>query len=107
MKFFVLLFALLIAFVSVSFSQEDTCKIEVVKRIHTVYPPEAMKNKIEGTVYVDITISKDGLVETAMVSKTDNEILNEAALDAVVRWKFKPALHVHKATIPFKFKLSG
>lgn len=89
-----------------SVAQEDSCKIETVKKVNPIYPEEAKKEGVEGTVYVGITINKEGLVETAMVTKTDDERLNIAALNAVIQWKFKPLTKICKVTIPVKFKLA-
>jgi protein TonB len=55
------------------------------------YPAQAARNKIEGTVVVRFEVDEKGKVKKARISKGIEE-LNEAALDAVRAWKFKPAI---------------
>jgi len=56
-----------------------------------VYPLEAKKARIQGTVLLDTVIGKDGSVETATVTSGPQE-LRQSALDAVRTWKYKPFL---------------
>lgn len=56
-----------------------------------VYPPEAKKARIQGTVLIDVVISKDGSVLSPEVTSGPKE-LRESALDAVRQWKYKPFL---------------
>lgn len=75
------------------------------------YPDEARKQGIEGTVYVKLLVNDKGVVERAVVEQSDAEILNQASIDAAMKWKFKPGRS--KGTpvstwimLPFKFKLA-
>lgn len=56
------------------------------------YPPEAKKKKIQGTVVIDTTISKEGAVEDLHVVKTPDPSLAEGALKAVRTWRYRPYL---------------
>lgn len=56
-----------------------------------VYPREAKKQGIEGQVVLLITVEADGRVSTAKVVSGPGHGLNEAARDAVLRARFKPA----------------
>lgn len=56
-----------------------------------VYPREAKKQGIEGQVVLLITVESDGRVSTARVVSGPGHGLNEAARDAVLRARFKPA----------------
>ena len=56
-----------------------------------VYPVEAKKAKIQGTVLIDVVISKDGDVLSPKVTSGPKE-LRQSALDAVSQWKYKPFL---------------
>jgi periplasmic protein TonB len=56
------------------------------------YPPEAKKNDVEGTVRLKLTIDDLGNVVNAGIINGPGYGLNEAARDAVKRFKFKPAL---------------
>jgi len=81
---------------------------EMVQQFLPDYPNEAVKNKIEGMVWVSLWIDESGKVAEAKVTKTDNEILNQAAIDAGKRWLFKPAIAKGKpvavwVTVPFRF----
>jgi protein TonB len=56
-----------------------------------VYPREAKKQGIEGQVVLLITVEADGRVSGARVVSGPGHGLNEAARDAVLRARFKPA----------------
>lgn len=56
-----------------------------------VYPREAKKQGIEGQVVLLITVEADGRVSAARVVSGPGHGLNEAARDAVLRARFKPA----------------
>ena len=103
MRWFIILLALLI--VTPVVAQEVS--IEVVKRAAVVYPDSAKVKGIEGTVMVQATIGTNGLVKVVSVTKSDNKILNEAAMDAVLKWQFKPIPKEYNITIPIRFKLSS
>ena len=56
-----------------------------------VYPREAKKQGIEGQVVLLITVEADGTVSMAKVVSGPGHGLNEAARDAILRARFKPA----------------
>jgi TonB family protein len=56
------------------------------------YPPEERKKKIQGTVVLDATVSKEGLIENLRVVKSPAESLSRSALDAVRTWRYRPYL---------------
>lgn len=73
------------------------------------YPDLARKAQIEGIVVVTVTIGKTGLVENAVIFKSI-PMLDEAALEAAKKCKFKPAKQRDKfvkvkMNVPFNFKL--
>jgi protein TonB len=83
---------------------------EMVKQIQPDYPDEAVKNRLEGLVWVSLWIDESGKVAQAKVTKTDNEVFNQAAIDAGKQWIFKPAIAKGKpiavwVTVPFRFTL--
>jgi len=53
------------------------------------YPPLAHNNRIEGSVVLEVTISKTGSIETLHVIKGPQP-LRSAAVDAVRYWRYKP-----------------
>ena len=54
-----------------------------------VYPPEAKKKHIQGTVVVKAVISKQGTIESAHVI-SGPKILREPSLKAIRTWRYKP-----------------
>ena len=68
--------------------------VQQAKRDHFVqptYPPLAKQSGIEGTVVLNVTIDKDGNVQTADVV-TGHPLLIPAAIDAVKQWTYKTTL---------------
>jgi protein TonB len=55
------------------------------------YPIESRRKREEGTVRLRVVITTDGRVKTISVAKSSGfERLDEAALETVRKWKFKP-----------------
>lgn len=84
--------------------QEDTVyefsivqvKPQLIKKVLPEYPELARKAGLEGKVIVELVVGKDGQVKDARILKSDNEIFNQAALDAVKQYVFKPAMQNDK-----------
>ena len=83
--------------------------------VRTVAPkyPEAMRRDgASGVVTVSCTIDEMGNVQEPKVEKASNTVFCEPALEALRKWKFKPAkrggsavaIHV---TFPIKFNISN
>lgn len=77
------------------------------------YPPSARRRGIEGKVLVRAEIQIDGSCSRVeLKSGSGSDMLNQAALDAVKKWRFVPA---HKGTqpltawveVPITFKLEN
>lgn len=84
---------------------------EATKQVQPKYPDAALKDSAEGTVWTKVWIDESGNVAKAELQKSDAIIFNQAALDAVKQWTFKPAMKDGKAiatwvSIPFRFKIS-
>jgi len=84
-------------------------KPQIIKKEVPVYPDLARRAQIEGKVVVTVTIDKQGNVEKADIFKSV-PMLDEAAIAAAMRCKFKPAKQRDKfvkvkMNIPFDFKL--
>ena len=62
----------------------------IVNKVEPVYPEVARKARISGIVIVECTINKNGDVTDVHVLKPLPFGLDQAAADAVRRWKFKP-----------------
>lgn len=77
---------------------------EVVKRVTPVYPEVAKKDSIEGQVIVQITIDESGkVIQAEVVQARPPGIFDQAALDAIKQWEFKPATADGK---PIKVKMA-
>jgi periplasmic protein TonB len=90
----------------------DVVKPELVNRVNPSYPRLAQQKKVEGTVIISILVSENGDVSDARVLREagGSSGLNEAALSAVRKWKFRPGVKEGKRvkvwmTYPIVFKL--
>jgi len=61
----------------------------LVHRVEPVYPAEARKDKLEGTIALDIVVGRDGSV-ISMHALNGPDVLARAAMDALRWWKFEP-----------------
>lgn len=64
----------------------------VVKEVKPQYTPQAMKARIQGTVWLECVVNESGDVSDVTVTRSlDKEYgLDEAAIAAARQWKFKP-----------------
>jgi protein TonB len=62
----------------------------VISRVDPVYPEVARKARISGIVIIEAIIDKGGTVRDVKVLKGLPFGLDQAAADAVRRWRFKP-----------------
>ncbi len=74
------------------------------------YPPQMKSEGVDGVVAVRVHISADGSVAECTVAKSNRAEFDQAALDAVQKWKFKPATKdgapvACKIVIPIRFSL--
>lgn len=61
-------------------------------RINPDYPPRALSRNLEGWVQVQFTITATGTVKDASVIKSSNPIFEEAAIKAILRWRYNPKI---------------
>ena len=85
---------------------------KLIDKVNPVYPEEARKAKVEGVVILGARIDKEGNVSNVMVIKSKESLLNEAAMDAVRKWKYEPMVIEGKPveavfTVTISFKLNG
>jgi len=66
-----------------------------VTRVEPAYPEFAREAQIQGKVTLHVLVGKDGRVKNVKVIKGVTG-LNEAAVDAIKKWVFKPALSNNK-----------
>ena len=74
------------------------------------YPTAMRRQSISGMVAVSIVIDDTGVVTSTKVVKTSQVEFEEPAIEAVKKWKFKPAQKdgapvKMKVTVPIKFNL--
>jgi len=77
---------------------------------NVIYPLDARKAGIEGKVIVRVYIDKKGKVKKTEIMITDSDILSQAAIDAVKKTAFTPAISKNEPigcwiSIPINFKL--
>jgi TonB family protein len=66
-------------------------KLKTVVKVPPVYPVDAKKQKIQGTVVLSVVIGKDGSPENIKVTGGP-DALQQSALDAVRQWRWQPFL---------------
>ncbi|HTI95609.1 MAG TPA: energy transducer TonB [Rudaea sp.] len=90
-----------------------TTPAELLKSVPPSYPPEAYRSRQQGWVEVAFTITTDGKVVNAKVASSQpSRVFDQAALEAVRRWTFKPRMvngqpAEEQATRRIEFKLGG
>lgn len=83
---------------------------QLVKEVIPEYPEVAQKAGLEGTVFLQFVVGRDGMVKHVTVLKGP-EIFREAAMNAVMQFQFKPALQNDRPvqvrmTRPIRFRLT-
>jgi protein TonB len=84
----------------------------VIHRVEPVYPEFAKKAGLEGQVYVNIWVDKEGKVRDVKVLKSDSEIFNEPVIAACKQWIFSPAMMKNGpvavwVAVPFRFSIQN
>ncbi|HYP16096.1 MAG TPA: TonB family protein [Opitutus sp.] len=79
-----------------------------VKAVPPVYPPELLADGTSGVVILKVVIDDNGDVVESTTLKATREEFAAAAIEAVGRWKFKPARKAGQAvrsqiSLPIKF----
>lgn len=68
-------------------------QLAAIVRIPPTYPLEARRRKIEGWVRMELTVLEDGSVTDVRVKSAEPAgIFEQAAMAAITRWKFRPAM---------------
>jgi protein TonB len=63
----------------------------LIHQVNPVYPPLARQARVQGVVVLEAVISREGSIESLRVV-TGHPLLNQAALDAVKQWKYRPTM---------------
>jgi len=72
-------------------------KPRIIKMVKPVYPAEALKKKIAGTVILEATSNEKGMVIDTRIIKSPDPLLTEAAIAAVKQWVYEPYIENGKA----------
>lgn len=64
---------------------------KLTTQVRPVYPKEAKKKRIQGTVHLRVLITKTGELRNIEVLKGDPQLI-PAALKAVKQWRYTPCL---------------
>jgi len=62
-----------------------------VRKIDPKYPPTLIDERVEGEVVLYAVIRSDGSVDSIQLVRGIDEQLDANAMDALSRWKFRPA----------------
>jgi TonB family protein len=62
-----------------------------IKNVNAVYPPQALSDRVQGVVFVELTIGTDGRVTDVKVVRSIPQ-LDAAAIAAAKQWQFTPVL---------------
>ena len=81
-----------------------------VRTVPPKYPAKLKLDGVAGVVSINCVIDEKGNVTEPKVLKTSNEAFSDPALEALAKWKFKPAKRGGtavsiKITIPIQFTL--
>ena len=84
-------------------------KPKVLHSVKPVHPEEALRDSLEGKVFLKFIVNLDGSVSDIRVLRGE-AIFHRAAIDAVSQFRFKPAEHSGKPvavwmTLPVSFRL--
>ncbi|HNZ33182.1 MAG TPA: energy transducer TonB [Candidatus Cloacimonas sp.] len=82
----------------------------IIGKIEPVYPEFAKRNKLQGTVVLEVEVLKDGSIRDIRVRRGVGGGLDEAAIEAVRKVRFQPGKSSGQAVdclviIPVEFKI--
>ena len=85
--------------------------LELVRKVDPKYPPDLIKEKVDGEVILYAIIRKNGSVDSIQVVHSVDPQLDRYAMEALSRWEFRPALREGQPVdleaivhIPFHFR---
>lgn len=91
MKTFLKLSLLLSLVLGSAHAQSKTEPPVPVRTVPPEYPAAMRDQRASGVVTVNCLVDEKGNVTESHIEKSTNEAFDKSALDAVKRWKFKPA----------------
>jgi TonB family protein len=63
-----------------------------IRNVSPIYPPEAIEAGIQGVVLLEAVISPEGCVASVELQRNVHPLLDLAAFDAVLGWRYTPTL---------------
>ncbi len=84
----------------------------VISKVNPIYPERARQSRQEGTVILDLIVQKDGSPRDIHPVSSPNDLLSQAAIDAVKDWRFFPGTYLGDAAdveikVQVNFKLEA
>jgi periplasmic protein TonB len=84
----------------------------LIRKVEPSYPQMAKIARVQGAVVLSALIGKDGVIQNLHVVSTASPLLNQAALEAVKQWRYRPYILNGEpvevdTTITVNFTLSG
>ena len=65
----------------------------LLRQVTPVYPVLAVKSRTQGIVVLEAVITREGTIDPARIRVISGHVLlNQAAIDAVVQWRYRPTL---------------
>jgi protein TonB len=106
------LLALAFALITPAFAQSKIDPPVPVRTVAPEYPVELKRDGVMGVVVVTCTVDEQGNVIDPAIEKSSNNGFDKPAIEAVKKWKFKPASQngspvAKKVSIPIKFVEQG
>jgi len=68
----------------------DSQPPQIIKQTKPVYPAAMKRDSMVGNVLVEFVVDASGKVQSPKVVSSNNPAFEQPALDAVLKWKFKP-----------------
>lgn len=80
----------------------------LIHRVEPEYPTRAIRQRLNGSVTVKFTVEPDGSVNNPTVTKAvpRRGIFDDAAMRAVLKWKFKPIPTATETSVTLEFNLN-
>ena len=75
---------------SITYDVETRAPIEIVEAVYPEYPENLRSKGVAGTIALRVDVGPDGKVRTAAVANSQLPDLNNATVEAVKKWTFKP-----------------
>ena len=97
----VVVFSCALSFPAYSHSQ-DAPKRRLVGHSAPAYPSLARSMALQGVVRVEAVVLADGSVKAVDI-KGGHPVLAQAAVNAVLKWKWEPATHESREAVEVKF----